>query len=244
MGTERKALSNFGDWRNNTERRLNQQERRPQIYSASDLLGPGFGPTATQILDWSSDDAVFNGFFWSPVGAQNSPDSTEEWVGIVVAEDDSMYGIQHVWTPRSGDPPRAYVRRWSDPGGGGTRSYTQWRGDRTWSSTGITAEGGSTITSQGWTKSNRVCNVTAVLQVGSNITVGTNGNVTNTALALLPAVLWPTAQPISQGLGSGGSGRMCSWIVNTSGEVLLTATTSGSDILAGDTISFSGTFLL
>lgn len=127
MGTEKRAITDFEDWMTNVQRRATQQERRVVPTSASDLLGPGFGPTGTQILDWNEEEPSFNGFFWSPVGAINSPNSELEWAGVTIAKDERIGGIQKVWSVSAGDPPQEYTRRFVDPGGASTRSYTPWR---------------------------------------------------------------------------------------------------------------------
>lgn len=129
-------IDTFGRWQNHTERRLIAQERQPRIYHAYDLLGPGFGATATELLDWNQEEATFNGFFWSQIDALNSPDTSHEWLGIAVVEDDNQRGIQVAWMADAGDPPAVYLRRfenfdapsplftpwraWAAGGGGGT----------------------------------------------------------------------------------------------------------------------------
>lgn len=244
MGTERKAIHDADGYLRNTERRLNQQERRPQIYTAEDILGPGFGPTGTMVLNWNGDEATFNGFFWSPVGALNGPDSANEWGGFVIAEDDNAYGVQEVWSIRDGDPPRRYVRRWSDPGGGGTRTYTAWRGDGDWITTGITGLGAHTVTTHMWKRAGLVVSVRAAVDIGSSISVPTDGNITNEDVAELPAEIRPVGAPYGQALSSGGLGRLAHWTVGASGTVQLVAVSPGPDIDVGDTLTFTGTFLL
>lgn len=85
------------------EKRMSMQERRPSPMEASDLLGPGFSARGVQILDWNSEEATFNGYFYSTPGAQNSPDPAVRWIGHVLAQDDNN-GVQQVW---EAEPPVA-----------------------------------------------------------------------------------------------------------------------------------------
>lgn len=66
----------FTDWMRDIEKRILNEERRPSIRSASDLMGPGAGPYAILTVDWNADETTFNGWFYSEPGAQNSPDDS------------------------------------------------------------------------------------------------------------------------------------------------------------------------
>lgn len=120
-----------GDWMRDVEKRILHEERRPQIRSASDLLGPGFGPYANQTFDWNSDEALFTGSFFSTAGAVvNSPDPAKFWIGEVLSQADG-YGIQHVWEHRvasdpTNSPIREYTRRFYNPGTGGSPMFSAW----------------------------------------------------------------------------------------------------------------------
>jgi len=73
-----RQLIDTDDWMRRIEKRLMHEERRPQIRTASDLMGPGLGPKAVQLFDWNDDITLFNGFFWSEPGpAQHSPANTK-----------------------------------------------------------------------------------------------------------------------------------------------------------------------
>lgn len=111
------------DWMRQQEKRVLHQERRPSAASASDLLGPGFGPTAVELVDWNSDEAAFNGFFWSGPGAINSPDPNAYWLGTIISQD-QLFGVQQI-VERTGT--RKYIRRFSGLGGSTVRSYTPWQ---------------------------------------------------------------------------------------------------------------------
>lgn len=47
-----------------SDKRLSNQERRPVVHKASDLLGSGFAPYATEIPDANDDRAILNGLWW------------------------------------------------------------------------------------------------------------------------------------------------------------------------------------
>lgn len=121
----------FADLQRNGEKRQLNQERRPQVRTASDLLGPGIAPFAVEISDWNGDETAFNGFFWSQPGAINSPDPTNSkwYMGQVEATEDG-FGLQ--WAtefrdiPGNAWPPRSFIRRFFDPGSAGTRSFSAW----------------------------------------------------------------------------------------------------------------------
>lgn len=108
-------------------KRILHEERRPLIRSASDLLGPGLGPTAVQLLDWNDESTEFNGIFWSLAGAQNSPDPASAWMGTSFTNDDG-YGYQELTEFRDainqGEAPQQWIRTFS--GAGGIRAYGTW----------------------------------------------------------------------------------------------------------------------
>jgi len=121
----------FTDLQRNTEKRVLSQERRPQIRTAADLLGPGIAAYAVEILDWNGDETAFNGFFFSGPGAINSPDplNSKWYMGQTEATPDG-FGLQ--WATEFRDivgnvwPPRQFIRRFFDPGSAGTRSFSAW----------------------------------------------------------------------------------------------------------------------
>lgn len=121
----------FADLQRNSEKRQLNQERRPQVRTAADLLGPGLAPFAVEISDWNGDETAFNGFFWSQPGAINSPDvANSKWyMGQSEATEDG-FGLQWATEFRNiaGNawPPRSFIRRFFDPGSAGTRSFSAW----------------------------------------------------------------------------------------------------------------------
>ena len=113
------------EWMRRMEKRVGREERRRTVTEASDLMGPGIGPFAVQILDWSAEETGFNGHFYSAPGALNSPDSGLWWIGDVLATPDG-HGIQKVWNFHGGPlPPAAYIRTFNSPSEG-LRLFTAW----------------------------------------------------------------------------------------------------------------------
>lgn len=100
------------------------------VGQGSAVLGPGFAPLASEIDDWNSDDAAFNGYFWSTADANNVPVSVpgELWLGHVISTGD--YGVQRLWQTIAA--PDVYptstlnhmMRRFTNVGG--VRQYTNW----------------------------------------------------------------------------------------------------------------------
>lgn len=104
------------------EKRIMAEQRRPIVRKASDILGPGFGPLATELSDWNSDEAAFNGYFWSAASTtSNAPDTTSVWMGICVSN--GLFGWQQVLAV---DPafPVYVTRTWALVAG--VRVYEVW----------------------------------------------------------------------------------------------------------------------
>lgn len=109
------------------EKRLTQEERRPRITKASDLMGPALGPYAVTITDLNSDAAAFNGMWFAPVGAIQSPDGAVAWMGYTTATPDGG-GTQVAWTFASDDAPHLGMMRGFEYAiTGGTRFYSDWQ---------------------------------------------------------------------------------------------------------------------
>lgn len=118
------APQDLDGWMRQQERRTLAQERRGSIRHASDLMGPGLGPQAVEILDWSGDETMFNGFFYSRPGALHSPDADEWWIGQTIAQPEG-FGVQTVWDYRGLSVPIAtFSRRFG--AAGGTRVFSTW----------------------------------------------------------------------------------------------------------------------
>lgn len=84
----------MGDWMRQQEKRTMREERRPHVTKASDIMGPGIAPRAVVITDWNSETArSFNGFFYSAIGADNSPDDTKAWLGLTLSTGDHIQQV-------------------------------------------------------------------------------------------------------------------------------------------------------
>lgn len=239
----RKAVTGVDGWMKNVDRVQGQLDRRRQISSASDLLGGGFGPTATLIQDWNVEDATFNGFFYSEASISlNSPDPTIGWAGIVIAEADRQFGIQEVWSSHDGVPPRRYVRRFSTAGG--ARSYTAWTGDTEWQTSGIEVAGTVSIVEQQWRVSNRTVFISVDMLLTAPFTTPVLGNISNTQLLQVPAEIAPSNAPFNQSLTSGYSGPLASWCITPTGAILLTASVPSVTLAAGSQLTCGGSYSL
>lgn len=118
MGGQNAGRTNItlDDWMRDVEKRTMHEERRPQIRSAADLLGPGIGPTSVQLLDWNDEATLFNGFYWSAPGALHAPDASPSgkfWMGYnEVAEDGSGFQKVYEFRGQSDDSVMtSYTRR-------------------------------------------------------------------------------------------------------------------------------------
>lgn len=131
MGTNESGWappSNYVEASRDTQRQLDVLYRRNRSPRARDLMGPGLAPRAVQLLDWNVDDTSFNGFFFSDVGALNSPDPAAAWIGEVFATPDGA-GVMHLWematSTYDGAAPREYQRAFRTAAGA-TRGFTAW----------------------------------------------------------------------------------------------------------------------
>lgn len=114
-------------------RRLGQEERRPSVRKASDLLGPGIAPYAVPLTDFNSDMAAFNGFFIAEPSAPDlngGPDNTKWWIGQTIA-DQFNGGWQMFSTFQSADlvagRHRIMVRSFALAPDSNTRFYSDWQ---------------------------------------------------------------------------------------------------------------------
>jgi hypothetical protein len=99
----------MGDWMRGQEKRTMHEERRPKIGKASDLLGPGFAPTAVHLNDWNSEEARFNGYFYSYGDASNVPEpGVMIWFGHIISS--GHHGEQTLWS--HGPLPTRILRRY------------------------------------------------------------------------------------------------------------------------------------
>lgn len=121
----------FDDWMRDIEKRVLNQERRPSVLPAYDIVGPGISTYAQPVDDWNSDGPIVNGFFYSTANqVVNSPDDTMHWIGLVEANPVGQ-GIQRVWEYIEGDPvepcpgPEGWIRSFVTEDDG-TRTYSDW----------------------------------------------------------------------------------------------------------------------
>ena len=132
----------FDDWMRDIEKRVLNQERRPSVAPAFDIVGRGISTYAQPVDDWNSDGPIVNGFFYS-VSNQvvNSPDDDCHWIGLVEANPVGQ-GIQRVWeyledVDDDADPstppiqvPSTGTEQWQRTfvtNDDGTRTYTPWQ---------------------------------------------------------------------------------------------------------------------
>jgi hypothetical protein len=169
-----------------TEKRLAHEERRPQIRTAADLLGPGIAPFAVQIDHWRAPDATFNGTFWTAPGDTGAPDTTHWWLGQTEATNDG-FGTQQVMTFRESAlfPPITRMRQFYDPGNGNI-VYSNWVSQHhvaigdSMSSQGTTG-GGWTLNGDGTATIPSLPEVTQpILWLGKNTSTTLSNNVNTT----------------------------------------------------------------
>ena len=120
----------FKDWMRDIEKRVLNEERRPIIRAAADLMGPGAGPYAIETTDWNADETTFNGWFYSRPGALNSPDSALYWIGTTEGiADGNGYELVRQYDPATGEDVTgdSYVRFFYTLPATGQRQYTDWK---------------------------------------------------------------------------------------------------------------------
>lgn len=141
------------DWMRNMEKRVLHEERRPQIRTAADLLGPGVAPWSVLITDWNQAETVFNGFFHSEPGAANTPRDGGYWMGTSQATTEG-FGVQRVTEYRGNQtevdwPAHTWVRRFYTSIDGSVRGYSTWEIEDD-TQPGIMAEFAMTGAPNGW----------------------------------------------------------------------------------------------
>lgn len=114
--------------------------------------------------------------------------------------------------------------------------------DTGWMSNQLTTATGWSLQSQSVRRIGNVVYLRLFVQrTGGDITVPTNGNITNTTVATLPTWAVPT---INGALASADAGRMASAVATPAGEVSLAAVAPGGDIVNGESITIGGSYLL
>jgi hypothetical protein len=114
------------DWMREVEKRILHEERRPNIRTASDIMGPGLGPYSVLINDWNAAETAFNGMFHSDPNALNSPRVDGYWMGTSQATPDG-YGLQKVteYRDEASWPGGTWVRKFFTPPGT-QRQFSAW----------------------------------------------------------------------------------------------------------------------
>lgn len=246
----------FADYLRTQEKKVMHEERRPRINTAADLLGPGLGPRAVYLQDWNADEATFNGIFYSEAGGViNSPDDTAHWIGLSLGENNG-YGIQQVWEHRTTPPTlpiRSFRRRFYDPGGGGSRSYTPWEGvnnDTGWLTSGLTYGSDVTNVNTRYRKAGTGLGSTVEVEVrvtysGANIVVPATGNMPSSVLLCTLPVGFRPADDVRYDVARVASSTMGQVQVGTTGEVRLIAVANNalSPITSGNLINSSVRFI-
>lgn len=107
-------------------KQLEVADRRPVVRKASDLVGPGIGANTVRITDYSDLLATFNGYYSSETGADNAPNSVEDFVGFVVS--DAAFGGTQVFTGITSGTEyrRRFTRSPVDPE---ALSWSDWTGN-------------------------------------------------------------------------------------------------------------------
>lgn len=87
------------DYFGNQQKKLALADRRPVIRRASDLVGPGIGESAVQVTNFNNALATYNGYYSSLVGAENAPNTNENFIGYTVMDSELggvqvLYGVQ------------------------------------------------------------------------------------------------------------------------------------------------------
>lgn len=111
-----RIITNAEDWMRSMERRLSALERRGPGGTLVDRLGHSVRSQARQIVDWNDESTFENGWYFTDIGALNTPNPTLAWIGqTLCARGES--GIQQVWSYATGATPTCYVRQFhlNDP---------------------------------------------------------------------------------------------------------------------------------
>ena len=102
MSSEHRPEIDAEDYFRNQKKKLSLADRRPVIWRASDLVGPGIGQNAVRITDFNDLLATFDGFFSAaralngPVLTIGGPDSgfdVNPYCGFV-SSDATLGGVQ------------------------------------------------------------------------------------------------------------------------------------------------------
>lgn len=248
------------------EKRILHEERRPNIRTASDIMGPGLGPYSVWINDWNADETAFNGMFHTDPGALNTPDGTRYWMGTSQATSEG-YGFQRVTEYRDGNttlnwPRLTYLRKFFTPPGT-QRQFSAWRVDDGTPPGIITEYGGSSVAEVNYSTANDTTAWTAATgfsitrqetrriaptilstdvewtRTGAAITRNASGDSSNTLVAVLNGYTLIQGQ---NALVSGQGGRSAHFNLYSNLQCSLTSFGGTSDYATSENGSFGGTF--
>lgn len=249
------------------EKRVLHEERRPNIRTASDLMGPGLSPYSVLINDWNADETAFNGFFHTDPLALNTPDNTRYWMGTSQATPEG-YGLQRVTEYQGGRtdatwPRLTYLRKFFTPPGA-QRQFSAWRLDDGTPPGIITEYGGASVAevkyptgndTTAWTaatgfridrqETRRIADTVVATDVewtrtGAAITVPASGDNTNTLVAVLNGYTLTQQQ---NALISGQGGRPAHFNLYASNlQCSITAFGGSTSYATNENGSFGGLF--
>lgn len=112
------------DYLTGQNKKVATEERRPTIRKASDLVGPGIASTAVRITDFNDLLATFNGYYSAAAGADYAPNTTDSFIGSVIA-DDLLGGVQTFTSLETGvQYDRTFLR---SPGDEASIAWGLWR---------------------------------------------------------------------------------------------------------------------
>ena len=98
---------------------------------------------------------------------------------------------------------------------------------------------GTSLTAVGW---GPIVSISGVFSLATAIAVGATGDITNQKVVNALPTAWRPIQPSA--LGSGTSGRLASFTIDTSGTISITAVAgSNANLAVGNPLSFNGTYL-
>jgi len=247
------------------EKRILHEERRPNIRTASDLMGPGLSPYSVLINDWNAAETAFNGFFHTDVGALNTPGSDRMWMGTSQATSDG-YGLQRVTEYRGPLtdflwPRLTYIRKFFTPPGA-QRQFSAWRLEDGTPPGLITEYGGSSVApvdyttasdtsawtpATGWTitrqETRRVAESFIWVDVegtrtGAPVTIPASGDASNTLVAYLSTDYTLTAAQNT--LTSGQQGRAAHYNCYSNRQCSITSFGGTTSYGTSEDYSFGG----
>lgn len=248
------------------EKRVLHEERRPQIRTASDILGPGIAPYCVRLEDWSADETLFNGFWYTEPGAFNQPVADRYWMGYSLATE-AGFGLERASefygsTTDVAWPRPVYVRKFWTPNPDTPRQWSLWRLEDGNPPGLISDYGGSSVAQDAYSTANDTDAWTAasgwsitrqetrrvgqntlhidveILRTGAAITIPASGDASNTLVATLSSSY--TLLAGQNALVSGQRGRAAHFNLYSNRQVSLTSFGGTSSYGTSEDGSFGG----